>query len=213
MHLSPELEWAQFLVIMVVGFMLLYDCVLNRKHARKMEGIIGDDGTNAGKSREGLTSQFDPESRSIKFMGSHSQLGLSKDGMLGGPEAPVYYPTLSPNRDQHRAGNKALTDAFAAKYSAAYSRALARGLPAADAQTAAYLEAGNTAHGLSAAQSAAYAGQASSKQARSAKLAVYKAALASGKSVKQARSLAGYDADETAWEGMAADDKLGAMLY
>jgi len=40
--LSPELEWAQFLVIMVIGFMLLYDCVLNRKHARKMEGLLID---------------------------------------------------------------------------------------------------------------------------------------------------------------------------
>jgi len=117
MHLSPELEWAQFLVIMIVGFMLLYDCVLNRKHARKMEGLLID-GEDPLLATEGMAAS-DIKSMAIKQTSSNntcrSDTGNSDCGddsrllenMMGSMEAPVYYPTLSVSRAERRAKQSA----------------------------------------------------------------------------------------------------------
>jgi len=114
MSLSAELEWAQFLVIMVVGFMLLYDCVLNRKHVRKMEGLLVDgkdayylEGMQQMKSDLGRGAFVQTPGRigncrSDQGSGNPcpNTIGM-EEGMLGGAEVPVYYPTLSAGRAQY----------------------------------------------------------------------------------------------------------------
>ena len=119
MHLSPELEWAQFLVIMVVGLMLLYDCVVARKHVRKLEGLIGPD-EDLYEELEGM-DDYDEESdedeeplyrsdrredisgAALRFAAKQGQASLaSSETFLGSMEAPVYYPTLSEDRARRR---------------------------------------------------------------------------------------------------------------
>ena len=133
MHLSPELEWAQFLVIMVVGLMLLYDCVLGRKHARKLEGLLGPDGEELWESEDGFSSSMDvPTERSggasLRFAVKQGQSDLaSSETFLGGMEPPTYYPTLSADRDKQRAADKRKSDRYMAQYSTAFNRALKKG--------------------------------------------------------------------------------------
>jgi len=133
MHLSPELEWAQFLVIMVVGLMLLYDCVLGRKHARKLEGLLGPDGEELWESEDGFSSSMNvPTERSgganLRFAVKQGQSDLaSSETFLGGMEPPTYYPTLSADRDKHRAADKRKSDRYMAQYNTAFNRALKKG--------------------------------------------------------------------------------------
>lgn len=134
MHLSPELEWAQFLVIMVVGLMLLYDCVLGRKHARKLEGLLSPDGEELWESEDGFSSSMDvPTERSggaasLRFAVKQGQSDLaSSETFLGGMEPPTYYPTLSKDRDKQRAADKRKSDRYMAQYSTAFNRALDKG--------------------------------------------------------------------------------------
>lgn len=119
MHLSPELEWAQFLVIMVVGLMLLYDCVVARKHARKLEGLIGPD-EDLDEELEGMDDydeesdedeeplyrsdlRYDTSGHNLRFAQEQGQANLaSSETFLGSMEAPVYYPTLSEDRGSRR---------------------------------------------------------------------------------------------------------------
>lgn len=178
MHLSPELEWAQFLVIMVIGLMLLYDCVLSRKHSRKMEGLLNSDGEELWADVEGYSSSMDvPTERSggagLRFAVEQGQADLSrrKQGFLGGMEPPTYYPTLSEDRDKHRALAKRKTDAYMSKYSTAFDRALKKGLSPerADAQARRAAGPGRKSDAKFQADVARYKKQMAKKAARSGK--------------------------------------------
>jgi len=128
MHLSAELEWAQFLVIMVVGFLLLWDCVLNRKAARKLEGFLerGDIEGMLASSPDQLASVNSGGAMAIRAavlsdrQGSNTYPNAAmayegflakedeKDSFLGSMEAPVFYPYSSKvsSKQKSREGRK-----------------------------------------------------------------------------------------------------------
>ena len=160
-HLSAELEWAQFLVIMVVGFMLLYDCVLNRKSARKLEGLLahGQDAIVEGMNLQSENDRTDTSGAPVRFATVNSQCNLGNcqsaggilpaeaqamhgvQGMLGSMEPPVYYPTLSDQRDQQRGFDQKEFDQYMSKYNTTYARAVAGGAEPKDAAATAAAQA------------------------------------------------------------------------
>jgi hypothetical protein len=119
-HLSAELEWAQFLVIMVVGFMLLYDTVLNRQSARKLEGLLvngknsweGMVGSDLGKMAlnqgSSMSTCVELGVNSGQACGDDANLlkkSSGRQGFLGGMQAPLYAPSLYGQRDEQRSQN------------------------------------------------------------------------------------------------------------